>query len=127
MIDITHLSLHETAAALGHGHATALIRCEPCCSCDDAARETETGAFFCRASRYGDPECATFVDVRQLEDVAIEMAARIRTLDDQDMRRELAQGVADGLANAMYVRDKNVEVDTCEFVRRAGGMPEGTS
>ena len=102
-----------------------IIKREPCYVCNDVGREAETGYSYCRRSPHGDPECNVWFDVRKLETVAIELAAIVRHLDDQEMRRELAQGICDGLANALYVRGQSIEIDCDEFLRRAGGLREG--
>ena len=102
-----------------------LIKREPCFSCDDVGREGETGYSYCRRSPHGDHECSVYLDVRQLETVAVQLAAIVRHLEDQEMRRELAAAICDGLANALYVRDQSTQIDCDEFLRRAGGLREG--
>ena len=102
-----------------------IIKREPCYSCDDLDHETETGAGYCKDSPSFDFECSVYLDVRQLETVAVQLAAIVRHLDDQEMRRELAAAICDGLANALYVRSECAQIDCDEFLRRAGGLREG--
>jgi len=112
----------ETAAALCGlpKLPTPLITREPCERCADADTETDTGAFQCKASPGGDRECAAFFAVRELEDIACQVAAKFKRLGDHGMRHELAFGTADGFANALYEQGLGAEFDTEAFLEMSG-------
>ncbi len=122
---MTPLTIDDAAKLAGLRPLKPLIKREPCYTCSDNRMESETGYHYCARSQHGDPECSTYHDVRQLEVVALEMAALIRTLSDQEMRRELGTGVVDGLANALYVRGQSPQIDADEFLRRSDALREG--
>lgn len=100
---------------------TPLITREPCESCKDADTEAGTGAPYCKASpSSGDFECESYRAVRELEDIARQVAAKFKRIGDHDMRSELAIGTADGFANALYVQGLGAEFDTEAFLELAG-------
>ena len=80
----------------------SMLKQSPCGSCDAAATETDTGAFYCRRSNTGDAECSTYVIACQIAEIAGQVAALIATVGDEKMRREIAESAADGFANALY-------------------------
>ena len=99
---------------------TPLISREPCESCRDADTEADTGAFRCRASMSGVPECENYRAVRELEDIACQCAALFKRIGDHSMRHELAFGTADGFSNALYEQGLGAEFDTEAFLEMSG-------
>lgn len=100
---------------------SGLITRQPCESCDDDARETETGARYCKRSPSGDRECALYQVVLALEEVALEVARKYRRIEDPDARRELALSTADGFSNALHMMGAGQDWDsfnTAEFLKR---------
>jgi len=97
-----------------------LITREPCESCKDAGTETDTGEFVCAASPSGDRECESYFTVRELEDIAVQCAAKFKRISDHGMRSELAIGTADGFANALYEQGLGAEFDSEAFLELAG-------
>ena len=92
----------------------------PCENCDDDARETETGAPYCRRSPSGDRECSMYQLVLALEEVALEVALKYLRISDLDARRELALSTADGFSNALHLMGTNADFSSDEFVKRCG-------
>jgi len=82
--------------------AASIISCWPCDSCDAAATEIETGAGYCKASPTGDAECEAYRVVAEIEEIAGQVAVLIAGVGDEQLRREIAEGAADGFANALY-------------------------
>lgn len=99
---------------------TPLISREPCESCADAATEMDTGAFRCRASMYGLRSCESYHAVRELEDIACQVAAKFKRIADHGMRHELAFSTADGFANALWEQGMGAEFNTEAFLELAG-------
>jgi len=99
---------------------TPLITREPCERCADADTEPDTGAFTCKATASGDPFCESYSAVRELEDIACQVAAKFKRIGDHGMRSELAIGTADGFANALYEQGLGAEFDTEAFLEMSG-------
>src|SRR5665647_1168129 len=115
------LTMEETARICGLPKLpTPLIAREPCESCKDADTEADTGEFVCAASPSGDRECESYRAVRELEDIACQVAAKFKRISDHGMRSELAIGTADGFANALYVQGLGAEFDTEAFLEMSG-------
>lgn len=115
------LTMEEAAALCGLPKLpTPLITREPCESCAYATTETDTGAFRCRVSATGDPECESYRAVRELEDIACQVAALYKRIGDSGMRSELAIGTADGFSNALYVQGLGAEFDAAAFLEMSG-------
>lgn len=106
--------------ASGRSSLSGLITKQPCENCDDDARETETGAPYCRRSPSGDRECSMYQLVLALEEVALEVARKYRRISDLDARRELALSTADGFSNALHLMGTNADFSSDEFVKRCG-------
>lgn len=93
---------------------SAYIKTDPCCSCDAARTERETGAGLCA---YGDfDHCEFWRQAQELSEIAGQVAAKFRKYPDAEMRRELAIATADGFANALYVQGKGAEFDSDAFL-----------
>lgn len=73
---------------------TPLISQEPCWSCDHAATEGDTGAFYCRSTPFGDAECETFLAVLRVSERAAQVAAIVARETNQRLRSEEADSVA---------------------------------
>ena len=97
-----------------------LITREPCERCADAVTEPDTGAFQCRASPSGVPECEAYREVREYEDLAMQAAAQYKRLSNPRMRGELATSTAEGYANALYEQGLGAEFDTEAFLEMSG-------
>ena len=115
------LTLEQAAALCGLPKLpTPLISREPCERCADADTEPDTGAFTCHESPSGIPECESYREVRELEDIACQVAAKFKRIGDHGMRSELAFGTADGFSNALYEQGLGAEFDTGAFMELAG-------
>lgn len=99
---------------------TPLITREPCESCKDAGTEYGTGAFTCGATASGLPNCESYMAVRELEDIACQVAAKFKRISDHGMRSELAIGTASGFSNALYEQGLGVEFDEAAFLDLCG-------
>lgn len=114
-------TIEDVAEACGHRMTTApLITREACESCADAVTEPDTGAFQCKASVTGIPECESYRAVRELEDIAVQCAAKFKRISDGEMRAELATGTADGFSNALYEQGMGAEFNSEAFMELAG-------
>lgn len=114
-------TIEDVAEACGHRMThTPLITREPCERCADADTETDTGEFVCAASPSGDRECSAFFTVRELEDIAVQCAAKFKRISDGEMRAELAIGTADGFANALWVQAMGAEFNSEAFMDLCG-------
>jgi hypothetical protein len=104
---------------------TTFIRRTPCECCDSLAAEDDTGSTYCKASPSGDCDCAWTAQVELLDEIAGQVAVQYKRIGDHEQRRELAEGTADGFANALYVQGQKAEFDcekwlgTCGVARRA--------
>jgi len=120
-VNLRTCTIEDVAEACGHRMTpTPLISREPCESCKDADTETDTGAFTCRESPSGVPGCESYRAVRELEDIACQVAAKFKRIGDHGMRSELAIGTADGFANALYEQGFGAEFDTEAFLEMSG-------
>jgi len=115
-------TIEDVAEACGHRKTTApLISREPCESCKDADTEASTGAPYCKASpSSGDFECESYRAVRELEDIACQVAGLFKRIGDHGMRSELAIGTASGFSNALYEQGLGVEFDEVAFMDLCG-------
>jgi len=119
------LTMEEAARLCGLPKLpTPLITREPCESCKDADTEADTGAFRCRVSMHGDPQCLHYRDVREQEDIARQCAALFKRIGDHKMRYEWAYGTADGFANALHEQGRGAEFDTDAFMDLCGWMED---
>lgn len=115
------LTMEEAARICGLPKLpTPLITREPCESCKDADTEADTGAFTCRESPSGIPECESYRAVRELEDIACQVAAKFKRIGDHGMRSEMALGTADGFSNALHEQGLGAEFDTEAFLEMSG-------
>lgn len=115
------LTMEEAARLCGLPKLpTPLITREPCESCKDADTEADTGAFTCRESPSGLPNCESYRAVRELEDIACQVAAKFKRIGDSGMRAELAIGTASGFSNALYEQGLGVEFDEAAFLDLCG-------
>jgi hypothetical protein len=100
---------------------TALITREPCEHCEDIGRETETGAWYCKASPSGDQECERTYAVAELVGKALaaaeHYAKRIRHTPDA-VKREAIEGEA-GVYEE-WAQAIGAEFDSEAFVRACG-------
>lgn len=99
---------------------SALIRRDPCELCED--RKTirscdwyQPDEQVCAVSGTDIFECDRTQIVERLADVAEKVASAVALIDDQVMRREVAEATADGFANALYEQDRSAEFDTVAF------------
>jgi len=74
---------------------TALITREPCDRCDRSGIDGDTGAFLCRDSLCGDPDCPRYWAVRRIEDRLIQIASLIGAEQNDRLRSEEAEQVAE--------------------------------
>ena len=109
----------STSREFAHRPSRPLIACEPCSCCDDAAREAETGAGFCRATP-GAYECETYLACRRIAEVARIAAEQIARIEGAEMRREIAEAAGDGFANALSVQGRGAEFDAEAFLELCG-------
>jgi hypothetical protein len=103
-----------------HSQPASLISCWPCDGCDSAATEIETGAGYCKASPSGDAECAAYRLVAEIEEIAGQVAVLIAGIGDEQLRREIAEGAADGFANALYEQGAGARLSDAAFYAACG-------
>jgi hypothetical protein len=97
-----------------------LIRRDPCELCED--RKTvrsldyyQPDEVICLVNGTDVFECDRTQIVERLADVAEKVAASLATIDDEVMRKEVAESTADGFSNALYEQDRSAEFDTVAF------------
>ena len=104
---------------------TALIRTEPCLACDGSMVEADTGAFRCAIHYSYEDTCTMWRTARRVEDIAGQVAALYRHESDTVLRREMAQGAADGFANALFPQGMGAEFDIDAFLAACDLHPSG--
>ena len=97
-----------------------LFNGEPCLTCDQRRLETETGEPICIASPTGELDCVVFADLRMMEHVAREVAAKLTHVCDRTLRREIVEGTAAGFSEACYVQGRGVSFDEAGFCALSG-------
>jgi hypothetical protein len=100
---------------------SAYIKTEPCCSCDAARTERETGAGFCAGHGLNFDECYDWWETRDVDErLAPQAAALIKSVNDHAKRRELAIAWGDGFANMLDLQGKGTEFNCDEFLASCG-------
>ena len=99
---------------------SALLKRDPCDCCPELRSERGTGFCYCGASAHGDPECAGYLLAVTVGILAAEVAALIAALENEVMRREIAEGACDGIANALFTQGLGAQLDDGAFLALCG-------
>jgi hypothetical protein len=98
-----------------------LILTEPCELCGEVKTIYDVPPHdICTASPTGDYECDVYRQVRLIEEIAPQLATLIQRVHDEDVRRELAEGVAGGFSNALYTLARGVDFNEAAFLATCG-------
>ena len=93
-----------------------LISAYPCERCERGGID----ATYCDGVLDGHFGCDAYTAVEELIGVAAQTAVLYHRIGDATMRRELAEGTADGFSNALYEQGQGAEFDCEEFVAMCG-------
>ncbi|HET6494626.1 MAG TPA: hypothetical protein VFH61_04570 [Thermoleophilia bacterium] len=81
---------------------TAFIDRKPCENCDDIARDSGTGAVYCKASPTLDFECERILTIGRISDRLVQVTSLIAKEHDPRLRASEAIHVADAYADILY-------------------------
>lgn len=99
---------------------SGLLKRDPCDGCPELRSERSTGFCYCAASVHGDLECAGYLLALSVGVLAAEVAALIAALENEAMRREIAEGACGGIANALFTQGLGARLDDEAFLALCG-------
>jgi hypothetical protein len=97
-----------------------LFNGDACETCDSRRLSEDDGECICIASPTGECDCVVYSDLRMMEHVAREVAAKFTRICDRTLRREVVEGAAAGFSEACYVQGRGVSFDEAGFCELAG-------
>ena len=82
--------------------------------------ERDTGCHYCGRSVHGDYECDGYLLAVTIGVLAAEVARLISTLDDEGLRREIAEGACDGFTSALHRQGLGARFNVDAFMDLCG-------